>query len=184
MRLTKLQLGVGIPMNLNAPQTAEEIAAGRQLGVQISTDLVKRIRHMGLPAQLATKQTRLQYDILLFGYLLSIEEGSATKRMALGFRQGVSELKTAVEAFQATPQGLRKLGFGTVDSSGAKTPGGAVPLAVMLATDNPVGLIVSGTMKVAGEVSGRGTIEGRAGQTAKEIAQVLKSRFEQLGWIK
>lgn len=169
----------------SASQTSEEIAAGRQLGVQIATNLVKRIRDMGLQAQLATRLTRLQVnDILLVGYLLSVEEGSGAKRVAIGFRQGVAELKTAVEGFQATSQGLRKLGFGAVNSAGSKTPGAAVPTAVMLVTGSPVGLIVSGTMKVAGEVTGRNTIEGRADETAKEIAQVLKQRFEQLGWIK
>jgi hypothetical protein len=83
-----------------------------------------------------------------------------------------------------TPQGLRKLGSGTVDSSGGKTPGMAVPLAISIATENPAGLIIGGTMKVAGEVTGRSTIQGRADQTAKEIARVLKVRFGQLGWIK
>jgi hypothetical protein len=167
------------------PQTAEEIAVGRRLGAQIAAQLVEQIRDMGLPAERGSAGARLQInDILLWGYLLSIEEGSAEKRLAIGFRQGVSELETAVEGYQMTAQGLRKLGFGKVSSAGSKTPGTAVPLAVMLATDNPMGLIVSGAMKVGGEVSGRSTIEGRSDQTVKEIANLLKKRFEQLGWIK
>jgi hypothetical protein len=89
-----------------------------------------------------------------------------------------------VEGFQMTPQGLRKLGSGTIDSSGNKTPGMAVPVAVAIATENPTGLIIGGTMKVAGEVTGRNTIEGRADQTAGEIADELKGGFQQLGWIK
>ncbi|HME45747.1 MAG TPA: hypothetical protein VKF36_21830, partial [Syntrophorhabdales bacterium] len=108
----------------------------------------------------------------------------AEMRLTIGFRQGVSELETAVEGFQVTPQGLRKLGSGAVDSSGGKTPGTFVPLAIAIATENPAGLIIGGTMKVAGEVTGRSTIEGRADQTSEEIARVLKIRFEQLGWVK
>jgi hypothetical protein len=165
-------------------QTSEEIAFGRQLGAQIATDLVERIRDMGLRAEHASQQTRLQInDILLWGYFLSVEKGSRDKRLAIGFRQGVAELKTAIEGFQLTAQGFRKLGSGTVDSGGNKTPGMAVPVAIAIATENPAGLIIGGTMKVAGEVSGRNTIEGRADQTAKEIASALKGRFEQLGWI-
>ena len=38
-------------------------------------------------------------------------------------------------------------------------------------------------MKVYGEASGSDTIEGRAKATAKEIADVLKQRFQQQGWI-
>ena len=39
-------------------------------------------------------------------------------------------------------------------------------------------------MKVYGEASGSSKIEGRAKQTAKEIADELKTRFQQQGWIK
>ena len=166
-------------------QTSEEIATGRRLGAQIAAQLVERIRGMGLPAERGSVETRLQInDLVIRGYLVSVEEGSQGERVAIGFRAGVSELKTAVDGYQMTAQGLCKLASGTVKSSGGKTPGAAVPLAVMLATENPVGLIVSGTMKIGGEVSGRSKIEERANQTAKEIAQRLKKRFEQLGWIK
>jgi hypothetical protein len=167
-----------------SPQTSEEIAAGRKLGAEIAAELVGRISDMGMPAQQAMAGTIMQVnDIIIRGYLLSINEGSADMRMAIGFRQGASGLQTAVEAFQVTAQGLRKLGFGTVDSSGGKTPGMAVPAAVAIATANPAGLIIAGAMKAGGEVSGRSTIEGRAKATAKEIADVLKKRFQGQGWI-
>jgi hypothetical protein len=39
-------------------------------------------------------------------------------------------------------------------------------------------------MKVYGEASGRNKIEGRAEATAREIAKVLKQRFQEQGWIK
>ncbi len=83
-----------------------------------------------------------------------------------------------------TAQGLRKLGSGTVDSGGNKTPGAAAPAAVAIATGNPIGLIVSGGMKIYGEASGSSQLEGRAKATAKEIADVLKTRFEEQGWIR
>jgi hypothetical protein len=104
--------------------------------------------------------------------------------VAIGFSSGVSELKTAVEGYQMTAQGLRRLGSGSVDAAGSKTPGAAVPLAVAIAGGNPLGLIVSGGMKVHGETSGSSKVEGRAEQTAEEIASVLKPRFQQQGWIK
>ncbi|MEW6440100.1 MAG: DUF4410 domain-containing protein [bacterium] len=166
------------------PQTAEQIEAGRRVGAEIAAELVEQIHAMGLPAQRAALRTQPQInDVLIRGYLLSIEEGSAAKRVSIGFGSGKSELKTAVEGYQMTAQGLRKLGSGTVDSGGSKTPGGAVPLGVAIATGNPVGLIVSGGMKVYGEVSGSSKVEGRARATGKEIADQLRKRFEQEGWI-
>jgi hypothetical protein len=52
-----------------------------------------------------------------------------------------------------------------------------------LATANPAGLIVSTGMKAYGEASGSSKVEGRARQTATEIADVLEKRFQQQGWI-
>ena len=112
----------------STPQTAEQIATGRQLGAQIATQLVVEIRGMGMPAERATAQTRPQInDLVIRGYLVSIQEGSATKRVAIGFGAGASELKTAVEGFQMTAQGLRRLGSGIVDAGGSKTPGAPRP---------------------------------------------------------
>jgi hypothetical protein len=138
---------------------------------------------MGMPAEhVSTAQPQIN-DIVLRGYLLSVDEGSAAKRVGIGLGSGASDLKVAVEGFQMTAQGLRKLGSGTSDAGGSKTPGTAVGLATLLATHNPAGLIVSTGMKVYGEASGKSKIEGRADQTAKEIADILKKRFQEQGWI-
>jgi Domain of unknown function (DUF4410) len=112
-----------------------------------------------------------------------VEAGSAAKRIAIGFGAGGSELQTAVEGYQMTAWGLRKLGAGEVQSGGSKGPGAAVGAATFAATANPAGLIISSGMKIYGEASGRSKIEGRAQATADEIAKVLKERFEQQGWI-
>lgn len=168
----------------SAPQTPEQINMGRQLGAQIARELVADIRAMGLPAQEAGAGTSPQVgDIVIRGYLVSIQQGSEAKRLVIGFGSGASELTTAVEGFQVTPQGLRKLGSGTVESGGNESPGAALPAAVAIASGNPIGLIVTSGLKIYGEESGRSTVEGRAKQTADEIAARLKIRFQQEGWI-
>ncbi len=166
------------------PPTEEEIAVGRQLGIGIATELVKNIQDMGMPAMLATPATKPQInDIVIRGYLVSIEQGSTAKRMTLGFGSGGSELTTMVEGFQMTATGLRKLGSGTVGSTGSKGPGMGVGAAAWLVTGSPVGLLVGGGLKIYGEASGNSKIEGRAKATAKEISEVLKTRFQEQGWI-
>jgi len=166
------------------PQTAEQIANGRKVGAEIAAQLVEEIQGMGLPAKRAAIRTKPRInDIVIRGYLLSVDEGSTGKRVAVGFSSGVSELKTAVEGFQMTKKGLRKLGYGTVDTGGSKGPGMAAPAALAIATGNPVGLIVSGGMKLYGETSGSSKIEGRVNQTVKEITDQLRTRFQQAGWI-
>lgn len=174
----------GQPDALNAAQTPEQLEAGRQLGAQIASELVQQISRLGLPAARALPETIPQTnDLVLRGYLLSMETGSAAKRVAIGFGSGESELRTLVEGFQVTPQGHRRLGSGTLESGSGKSPGGAVGLATFLATSNPAGLIVSSGVKLYGEASGKSKLEGRAQATAKEIAAVLQQRFRQQGWI-
>jgi hypothetical protein len=168
----------------SAPQTAEQIAEGQKLASEIATQLVQQIQGMGMPAAVGSASTRPQLnDVVIEGSILSVVQGNAAERVAIGFSAGGSEMKVAVEGFQMTANGLRKLGSGDVGSTGNKTPGAAVGLAVFLATKNPAGLIVSTGMKAYGEKSGSNTIQGRATAIAKEIGAALKTRFEQQGWI-
>ena len=168
----------------DASQTPEEIATGQRLGAEIASQLVQQVQAMGMPAARGGAGTTPQInDLVIRGYLVSVQEGSAAERVAIGFGAGASELKTAVEGFQMTAQGLRKLGSGSVDAGGGKSPGAALGVVGLIATANPAGLIISGGMKAYGEASGSSTVEGRAKATAKEIADVLKERFEQQGWI-
>jgi hypothetical protein len=122
-------------------------------------------------------------DIVIRGYLISFDKGNAAERVGIGLGSGASNLKVAAEGFQVTAHGLRKLGSGSSDAGGSKTPGMAVGAATLIATHNPAGLIISTGMKVYGEKSGKSTIEGRVDQTAKEIANILKKRFQEQGWI-
>jgi len=171
----------------STPPTREEIEQGRSLGASIAQDLVVDINAMGLSAVQAGPGSSPQVgDGVIRGYIVSVQgggAGSAVKRFVIGFGAGTSEMDTVVEGFAVTPQGLRKLGSGTLSSSGNKTPGMVVPAAVAIATGSPVGLIVVGGLKVYGEASGRNTTEGRAKATADEIAAQLKIRFQDRGWI-
>ena len=164
--------------------TADQVQTGRRLGALIADNLVADIQAMGLPAIHATPGVSPQNgDGVIRGYLVSVQGGGAVKRFVIGFGYGTSEMDTVVEGYVMTPQGLRKLGSGTLTSSGNKTPGVIVPAAVTIASGNPIGLIVVGGTKVLGEATGRNTLEGRAKATADEIADQLRIRFQDRGWI-
>ena len=169
----------------DAAQTAEETMAGRAAGAAIAARLVEQINGMGLNAALATTDMRTQVnDCLIRGYFLSINEGSGLKRVTIGFGAGASKLETAVEGYQVTAQGVRRLGYGTVQSGSGKTPGASLGVVGLLATANPVGLAVTGASKAYGEISGDSKVEGRAKATAQLIAKELKIRFKERGWIR
>lgn len=165
-------------------QTPEQIATGRKLGTEIAERLVEDIRDMGMPGRHAVDGAVPKInDIVIRGYLISVEQGRTGERLVIGFGAGGSELKVAVEGFQMTAHGLRKLGSGDVEAKSGKTPGAALGAATFAATANPVGLIVVGGTKLYGEMSGRSKIEGRAKQISDKIAEVLKKRFQEEGWI-
>src|SRR6267154_6113340 len=176
---------VGAP---STPPTPEEIETGRKYGAMIAQELAKDIQAMGMPAIEAGPGSSPQVgDGVIRGYIVSTEGGGAggmVKRMVIGFGSGTAEMDTVVEGYVVTPQGLRKLGSGTLTSSGNKSPGLIVPAAVAIAAANPVGLIVVGGAKIYGAASGRSGLEGRAKATADEIAAQLKIRFQDRGWIR
>ena len=173
-------------VDTTAMQTVEETAAGRDLGAQIAEGVAAHLREKGLPAKRVPIGTTLPTgvnDIVFRGYLVSVKEGSAAKRILIGFGAGASELKAAMEGFQVTEHGLRKLGSGTGRFKGSKSPGAATGAAGYAATGNPAGLIVSSGMKLYGEARGSSKIQARAQTAAKEIAKVLEKRAREFGWI-
>ncbi len=165
-------------------QTQQQIATGRKLGTEIASELVKKIQGMGLPGAQANADTKPEIDDLVIrGHLVSFSEGSEKKRVLIGFGAGESELQAAVEGFQMTDQGLRQLGKGDTESTAGRTPGVAVGALTTIATHNPLGLIVSTGIKAHEKHSGSDKLKARATDTAKKIADVLKRRFEEQGWI-
>lgn len=169
----------------STPPTKEEIKIGQKLGSSMAAQLVKQVNAMGLNAEKFMATTKPQInDIVLRGYLLSVEQGGGVKRVVVGFGYGAAGLEVLIEGYQMTPKGLRKLGSANIAAGGNKTPGGAVGAVTLLARGNPVGLIVGGAVKGYGEISGSNKIEGLAKDSAKEIAKHLKIRFKEEGWIK
>ena len=164
--------------------TAEQLEMTSEMGAAVAKELVAKLRDAGLPAVQAPGQAEPRADdIVIRGYFVSVEEGSAAKRVLVGFGSGDAELMTAAEAYQMTSQGLRLLGSAEIKSGGGKMPGVVLPAAVMAATANPIGLVVGGALKVAGEAGGSATVEGAAERTADEIAEQIVKAAEKQGWI-
>jgi hypothetical protein len=183
----KIPADSSLGADVTAPSTtltAEELETGRRLSALITNGVVADIQAMGLPAAQAGPGAAPQMgDGVIRGYLVSVQAGSAAKRFVIGFSAGSSEIDTVVETYVMTPEGLRELGSGRLTSSGSKTPGIVVPAAAAIVTRNPIGLIIVGATRIYGEASGTNTSEGRAKAVADAIAEQLKIRFREQGWI-
>ena len=166
------------------PPTPEELKVGREIGDLVAQELVTEIVELGMVALKGHANSQPHpNDLLIIGYFQSVKEGSTLKRVGLGFGSGATELTTSVEGYQMTKTGPRLLGSAKLEQEGGKTPGLIVPIAVLAATANPIGLIVIGGAKVAMEVTGKSKIEGATKRTADAIAEQLKIRFKEQGWI-
>jgi len=167
-----------------APTSSANASLQAEIGREIASGIVSSIRQMGLSAKPGSPTTTMQIDdIVLKGNIVSVDEGSTAERVAIGFGSGASELNVQVEGYQVTPQGLRRVGGGTGDAAGSKTPGVALGAVSVIATGNPAGLIINTGMKIYGESSGSSTVEGRTQQIVDEITERLRTRFQQEGWI-
>jgi hypothetical protein len=146
--------------------------------------LVARIEEMGLSAERATDQSVPHLgDLVIVGYLSSVDEGGGFKRVVVGFGSGSAEVTSQVEGYLVTESGMRKLGSGQASSSAGKSPGAVVPVIVTIVTANPIGLLVTLPIKVGSEMTGRSTIEGVGKKMADKIADVLEAKFKEQGWF-
>lgn len=173
----------GDPALNSVPPTKEAAEVDRKVGARVAEDLVAELQRKGFPAVRAVDQPDPRVgDIVIKGHFVSLSQGAAGKRVLLGFGSGKAELKTVVEGYQMTDQGLRPLGSSEVEAESGKMPGLVVPLAVVAATANPIGLIIGGAVKVAGEADGSDTIDGAAKRTAEQISKELVAEFDRQGW--
>jgi Domain of unknown function (DUF4410) len=164
--------------------TPEQLEVGRRLGAQVAKELVAELRRMALPAVPAAGGPPPQPDdIVLRGYFISVDEGQAGRRALVGFGAGAAELITAIEAYQVTAEGLRPLGREEIRSEGGELPGMDLPVTVVAATADPIGLVAGGTAPATGEATGSETIEGAGERTAREIAAQLRTAAQQQDWI-
>jgi hypothetical protein len=176
---------VGARISAGVSLSPEQIAIDHRLGSNMTAQLIAAIREMGLPAQRAlpgvTPETA---DVVIQGYLVSMHEGRGAKRLSIGVYFDASELMTVIEGFQVTAQGLgSQLYFDTPPSGSNETPGIAVGQSAVPVSGNTAGFILTSGMKIDGAASSRARMDGWSRQTTKEIADRLKMKFQEQGWI-
>ena len=165
------------------PQTAEQIATGRQLGAQMRCSWLSRSAAWDCP-QRGLERERYRASTTCDPGLSPVNQRGQYRR-ARRHRIWLRGVRVANGGRRLSDDGSWTAQTRTRHArcQGSKAPGEAVGIAGPIATGNRGGLIVSTGMKVYGEESGSSKVEGRAKQTAKEIADVLKQRFAQQGWI-
>jgi hypothetical protein len=93
-------LPAGYNVAVDAPpasQTADDVSLGRKLGAEVTKEVVSQLQAAGLPAVQAAGQAPPRVgEVTIVGYFVSVDPGSVTKRVALGFGSGAASLQTVV----------------------------------------------------------------------------------------
>ncbi|MFE0499361.1 DUF4410 domain-containing protein [Lysobacter soli] len=167
-----------------APQTADDVETGRQLGRQVAQQVVARLRAAGIDAYpVGAGPVPKLGDVVLRGEFVSVNPGSRTTRVLIGFGAGRAELSTLVEAFQITATGPRSLATAEANTQGGRLPGVLVPLGAAAAAGTvATSAAVSGGSNVMQE-RGPESIRAAAQRTATGIADSVIDIYRRNGWL-
>jgi hypothetical protein len=162
--------------------TEEEQRAHATAGL-LSEKLVEHLTKRGVHAERATSATRPPLNALLIkGRFVTVDEGSAIKRMVIGFGSGSSELRIMVQVYQATERGLRRIVEAEAEATGSKMPGMAVPLAGGAAMGSvATSAMISGGMALTRET--KAALAPDMARIAKKIAERAEAFYKRRGWL-
>lgn len=167
-------------LDANAPaQTTQDVALGQQLGQQVAQRLVERLRAAGIDAYpVGTGPVPKVGDVVVRGEFVSVDTGSRSMRMLVGFGAGRAQMSTLVETYQITSTGRRALASAQADTQGGRLPGVLLPLGL---GGLGASAAVSGASNVMQE-RGPESIRAAAQRTADGIADSIIDIYRQRGW--
>ena len=174
----------GLYATRETPQSPEEIALGRELGSLVAAKLVAELDARGIPAVRAADGAQPQLgDGVIKGAFVAVDEGSRLQRMLIGFGAGAAELRTLVEGYKQTADGLAPLGSAEVEAAGGQMPGVLAPVGIGTAAGRAAtSAIVSGAASSVREIAPE-TLEGAAERTAEEVADIVEEAYRERGWL-
>jgi len=161
-------------------QSEEQIRVGRQAADQLAAKIVDALNERGINAARGRGRPVItQNTVILVGEFLTVDEGSRTARLIVGFGLGATELRTRIEAYRA---GQRIAAAETLSKSGAK-PGAAVTLGVGAAagTAATAAAVAAGTATASEVFSAN--VEADIRRTADAIADQIRDAYRERGWL-
>jgi hypothetical protein len=165
-------------------ETSERRQVAQSVADAVADNLVKKIREMGLPAELAEGPIPENGPTLVIdGQFLAIDEGSRAERVVVGLGAGRSDVQTAVQVTEVVSGGRRLVDQFQVDAKSGRKPGmaetmGAGAAAGTLATSAAVSAAAAAGSEAFGD-----NVDADAHRTADKVASVLRTFFSRQGWI-
>ena len=170
----------------SASTTENELQIAREVADGFSTELVKRIQRLGLPAErAAADQVAPAGTLAITGQFLSIDEGYRMRRTVIGFGAGQSEVKALAQVARQTAHGPLLAEEFETRAGSARTPGIGPMVGPGVAVRGAAGaassVAASGGMHALAEH--RTEVEADARRIAHELGKQLGKFFVRHGWI-
>lgn len=157
------------------PPAEQEVGIARSIADAFAADLTDELRAKGLPAvRAAGARPPSTYTMNVTGQFASIDEGSKSERIMIGFGAGASKVAMLVEVSQNRAMLAE---FDVTETSGHK-PGGLVALA-----KGPAALVASGGARAVIEQIDP-ALSREVKSAAKKVADQIAQTGRNQGWMK
>ena len=162
---------------------SERLETGREVQSSFSKALVAKLNEKGIHARRAKRDTQPElHSLIIKGQFLIIDEGDAMARTVVGFGRGSTELRIAVQTYQATESGLKQLVVGEGTSEGSKKPGMLIPVAGGAVLGNAArSAVVSGGISIVSEATGK--LKADINRLVDELAERAVQFYIDRGWL-
>lgn len=168
----------------DADQTAEELQLGREVADALATELVQKVRDMGLTPLRADRNMRINPGaILLTGHFVKIDEGNRLRRNAIGLGFGQSSIDCDVRVLAPMKSGLQPIASFSAHADSGSMPGAAVMGPAGAAAGAGTVAVVSANVAAGALKSYKSASAQQAKKLADAIGAQLATYFAQQGWI-
>jgi hypothetical protein len=162
----------------------QQVALAADVRDAVIQSLVGDVTKMGFPAQEAAPgASPAPGDLVVQGQITEIDQGNRTRRLAVGFGAGMSQVRADAQVFLVGPDGsMQLLQTYSGDANSGRKPGLAVGAASAAAQSTVVPLVVSGALGASSEARKTG-VAGEAQRLGHRIGYNLGQFFVAQGWI-
>jgi hypothetical protein len=165
-------------------QTAEEIQIGNEVADALATELVTKIKGMGLNAvYVPASMTPTADSIVVSGRFLDIDEGNRLRRNMIGFGAGKSSVDAAVSVLAPGSTGYVEIIAFDAHADSGNMPGAAVTGGAGAAAGAGTAAVLATNAAISGAKSYKSSSAQQAKKIGEKIADELGKYFSQQGWI-
>jgi hypothetical protein len=159
----------------------EALANRREVGRVLADVLAKELEERGIPTSQRSGTIEVPEGVMAIGgQIVTVDDGSAAKRIMIGFGSGRSRLTSLGQLYGYSKSGpIRVWEYQNTAASGAK-PGilTTLPIGIAVQGVTLLVLLVNGGLSTMGELSSTSTANAK--RMAKEMADAVEETFRRI----